>query len=55
MDITWKMEWLATMTLVTELGKGEVIPVQDWTGPEGFWRLRLPDFKLTGNRFRPRV
>jgi hypothetical protein len=26
-------------------GKGKAIPLQDWTGPEGSRRLRLPDFK----------
>jgi len=25
--------------------KVEAIPLQDWTGPEGSRRLRLPDFK----------
>jgi hypothetical protein len=25
--------------------KGKAIPLQAWTGPEGFRRLRLPDFK----------
>jgi hypothetical protein len=25
--------------------KGKTIPVQAWTGPEGYKRLRLPDFK----------
>jgi len=25
--------------------KGKTIPLQAWTGPEGFRRLRLPDFK----------
>jgi len=25
--------------------KGKAIPLQAWTGPEGSWRLRLPDFK----------
>jgi len=24
------------------------IPLQAWTGPEGFRRLRLPDFKTVG-------
>jgi hypothetical protein len=28
--------------------KGNVIPVQAWTGPEGCRRLRLPDFKTIG-------
>jgi hypothetical protein len=28
--------------------KGEAIPLQAWTGPEGFRRLRLPDFKTGG-------
>ena len=26
-------------------GKGKVIPLQAWTGPESSRRLRLPDFK----------
>jgi hypothetical protein len=26
-------------------GKGKVISLQAWTGPEGSRRLRLPDFK----------
>jgi len=25
------------------MGKGKAIPVQAWTGTEGFKRLRLPD------------
>ena len=25
-------------------GKGKAIPLQAWTGPEGFRRLRLTDF-----------
>jgi hypothetical protein len=25
-----------------------VIPLQVWTGPEGYRRLRLPDFKTIG-------
>ena len=29
-------------------GKGKAIPLQAWTGPEGFTRLRLPDFKTIG-------
>jgi len=28
--------------------KGKAIPLQAWTGPEGFSRLRLPDFKTIG-------
>ena len=24
------------------------VQLQDWTGPEGFKRLRLPDFKTIG-------
>jgi len=26
-------------------GKGKAIPLQVWTGPEGSWRMRYPDFK----------
>jgi hypothetical protein len=29
--------------------KGKAIPLQAWTGPEGYRRLRLPDFKTLGN------
>ena len=29
-------------------GKGKAIPLQAWTGPEGYRRLRLPDFKTVG-------
>jgi len=28
--------------------KGNTIPLQVWTGPEGSRRLRLPDFKTIG-------
>jgi len=28
--------------------KGKVIPLQAWTGSEGYRRLRLPDFKTFG-------
>jgi hypothetical protein len=26
----------------------KAIPLQAWTGPEGSWRLRFPDFKTIG-------
>jgi hypothetical protein len=29
-------------------GRGKKILVQDWTGPEGSGRLRLPDFMTMG-------
>ena len=29
-------------------GKGKAIPLQAWTGPEGYRRLRLPDFETIG-------
>jgi hypothetical protein len=29
-------------------GKGKAIPIQIWTGLEGFRRLRHPDFKTIG-------
>jgi hypothetical protein len=28
--------------------KDKAIPLQAWTGPEGFRKLRLPDFKTVG-------
>jgi hypothetical protein len=36
---------------VTKIGylvKGKAIPLQAWTGPEGYSKLRLPDFKTIG-------
>jgi hypothetical protein len=30
-------------------GKGNAIPLQAWTGPEGSRRLRLPDFKKSAH------
>jgi hypothetical protein len=29
-------------------GKGKAIPLQAWTGPEGFKWLRLPDYERFG-------
>jgi len=29
-------------------GKGKAIPLQAWTGPESFRRLRFPHFKTIG-------
>ena len=29
-------------------GKGKAVPLQTWTGPEGSWRLSLPDFMTLG-------
>jgi len=34
--------------LLSGKGKGNAIPLQAWTGPEGFRRLRLPVFKTIG-------
>jgi hypothetical protein len=28
--------------------KKKAIPLQAWTGPEGFMKLRIPDFKIFG-------
>jgi len=33
------------MLRVVTAYKGKAIPLQAWTGPDGFRRLRLPDFK----------
>jgi len=30
------------------VGKGGAIPLQTWTGPEGYRRLKFPDFKTFG-------
>jgi hypothetical protein len=41
---------LGLMQRLTEMskGKGKVIPLQSWTGPQGSRRSRLPDFKTIG-------
>jgi hypothetical protein len=31
--------------------KGKEIPLQAWTGLEGSWRLKFPDFKTIGTRW----
>jgi len=28
-------------------GKGKSVPLQAWSGPEGSWKLRFPDFMTT--------
>jgi len=33
---------------LTEMSKGNGIPLRAWTGPEGSRRLRMPDFKTIG-------
>jgi hypothetical protein len=38
----------ASSGLVVERSKGKAMHVNAWTGPEGFRRLRLPDFKTVG-------
>jgi len=30
-----------------DTGKGKAVPLQDWSGPEGSRKLRLPDFMTT--------
>jgi hypothetical protein len=39
---------IATRMSVTIAIKGKAIPLQAWTVPEGWRRLRLPDFKTIG-------
>jgi hypothetical protein len=40
--VLWKCEGKNTKVKTV---KGKAIPLQAWTGPEGYRRLRLPDFK----------
>ena len=35
------------MIFLILLVKGKAVPSQAWTGPEGSWKLRLPDFVTT--------
>jgi len=37
-----------SLHIISIKGKGKAIPLQALTGPEGFRRLRLPDFKTIG-------
>ena len=40
------MQPIKSLVLTCSSNKaGTAVPLQDWTGPEGFRRLRLPDFK----------
>jgi len=32
------------LAFVNDKGKGKTIPLQAWTGPEGYRTLRLPDW-----------
>jgi hypothetical protein len=34
---------------LTEINKDKAIPLQTWTVPKGFRRLRIPDFKTIGS------
>jgi hypothetical protein len=36
------------VTIQLNTGKPNAIPLKAWTGPEGFRRLRRPDFKTVG-------
>jgi hypothetical protein len=42
------MKCLVRSVLCKAKGRGKAITLQAWTGPEGFRRLRLPDFKTFG-------
>jgi len=39
---------IAVKYIISYIKKGKAIPLQAWTGPEGFRRLRLPYFKTIG-------
>jgi hypothetical protein len=41
---------LSLISYIIYKGKGKVIPLQAWTGPEVSRRFRLPDFMKTGTR-----
>ena len=49
---TKEMLKVCSFALILELvkgkGKDKAIPLQAWTGPEGFRSLRLPNFKTVG-------
>jgi hypothetical protein len=40
--------YLQICLLIAGKVKSKAIPLQAWRGPEGFWRMRLPDFKTNG-------
>jgi hypothetical protein len=40
--------FIYTVAFRKVMSKGEAVPLQTWTGPEGSRRLRLPDFKTIG-------
>jgi hypothetical protein len=35
------------ITYVKGKGKGKAVPIQTWSGPEGYRKLRFPDYMTT--------
>jgi len=35
------------MILLLLKGKGKAVPLKAWSGPQGSWKLRFPDFMTT--------
>jgi hypothetical protein len=53
MDLLFQTENLLQVTLYPNPlsileSRGKAISLQAWTGPEGSWNLRVPDFKTIG-------
>ena len=47
--VVTRWQWLFYMYTKYEIGKGKgkVVPLQAWSGPEGSRKLRFPDFMTT--------
>ena len=45
--MTYKIFKLLCVTAQYGKGKGKAVPLQAWSGPEGFRKLRFPDFMTT--------
>jgi len=51
-EVSWCSEGCLVLyeneKLETRIVKSKAIPLQAWTGPESFRRMRLPDFQTFG-------
>jgi hypothetical protein len=54
--LTTAEDWVRSQTIPSEIcsdfsgsgtGKGKVVPLQTWSGPEGSRKLRFPDYMTT--------
>jgi hypothetical protein len=45
--VTFVTIYLPSKQTLMMYGKGKAVPLQAWSGPEGSWKLKFPDFVTT--------